>query len=574
MIRQRHFTFHFLQSNSVLLTLCIVLCLSACAVVKPPSGGPEDKTAPTLDSSSSAIARTNFKDESIILRFSEYVERSKVVESILLSPEKALAFSWSGKECEISFPEGLDSNTTYALTLGTDYTDLHGNKPSQAYTTIFSTSSHVDSSGIEGDIIDPNPAGTFVYLYLLPQEGSDTLDPRHTKARYRTQVGSNGHFSFRALPKGSYRVIALRSSARDGLYHPESDAFGTTTAALTLGSSETKKIRMRLSPAPDLVAPQLIEARARNGQRVELLFSEVMDTNSIQARAFLLQDSTKQISVPALAAFVSNASPNNAVVLFPQTTREEGWTLRVQSDSGGPCDLAHNLLVDSLASTSLSLSSARDSLAPTLLPSVLRDSSIGISLLPSYDFIWNTAMQRSALESHIGIFRNNQRVSTNVSWYSDNAMRIKTLDSLQTDTWYELRFRVSGLRSFDSLPAPDTTLHLHFRTLDTRQFGSIVGMVIDSVQPSAPHMLRLSSKNGQIRQLRLEKATSFRFDNLPEGEYSLDAYCDQNNDGRYTSGSVWPFAFAERFCETRSAISVKSRWVVEGLNLLFPAPQP
>ncbi len=559
----------FVRAAVSVLIVVLYSLLSSCAVIKAPDGGPEDKTAPAVDSSAYAIPSINFRERHITLRFSEYVDRSKVIENLSLSPEKRLDFQWSGKECEISFPEGLDSNTTYALTLGTDYTDLHGNKPSQAYTAVFSTSSHLDSGIVLGEIVDANPSGVQVYLYALNDRSGDTLNVRNTTARYRTQVGTNGTFRFRALADGLYRVLAVRSQMKDGLVHDEADPFGTTADTVRILNTRSAALRIRLAPAPDRTRPQLVDARPRNAQKIELQFSESLDSASLHAPAFRLRDSsgTEQ---RALAVFRNPSSAKSIFAVFPTVTSPGPFRIHVSSDSLGPRDLGGLHVNDSLADVAVSLGVGRDSVAPALLSSPFRDSTLNISLLPYFEFSWNTAMQNQVLDASLGVIRNNQRIRTISQWLNGTQLRASTLDSLESDTWYELRFRLNSLASFDGLSAPDSTVRLHFKTIDTRSRGSLEGILVDSVEPNSPHLIRLRTKAGAEIEQKLSKAGTFRFDNLPEGEYFVDAYCDSNSDGRYTSGSAFPYRFAERISLERPSVIVKARWQIQDIRVVLP----
>ena len=109
----------------------------SCANVQPPGGGPADKDGPFVDTASIQSGITNFTGNSIEIHFNEYVDKSKVLQNIIISPEVKLELDLSWKTLTIKFAEPLDNNSTYALTLGTDYTDVHGNKPQQAHTLIF-----------------------------------------------------------------------------------------------------------------------------------------------------------------------------------------------------------------------------------------------------------------------------------------------------------------------------------------------------------------------------------------------------------------------------------------------------
>ncbi len=183
--------------SAALLAAGLVLAQS-CAVIRAPEGGPADTTRPTVAAFSPAQGTVNFAGNSVTITFSEYVNKSNVAQNLFISPPLDVELDWSGREVEIIFTEPLAPNTSYAVTLGTEFTDLHNNKPAQSFTLVFSTGAIIDSGVVRGEVLSPQPEGVFLFLYPLADINPDTLNPSHTKPKYRTQVGANGRFEFAA----------------------------------------------------------------------------------------------------------------------------------------------------------------------------------------------------------------------------------------------------------------------------------------------------------------------------------------------------------------------------------------
>lgn len=558
--------------RTVALALLTLLALS-CANVVPPSGGPEDKEAPYIDTAAIASGSTNFRGSSVWLEFNEYVDKNRVLENILISPEKRLEYSWSGKELEIRFAEPLDTNTTYALSLGTEYQDLHGNKPKEAYTIVFSTGTMLDSGSIAGNLVDPNPSGVYVLLYPLNGINPDTLDFSHTKARYRTQVGTSGAFSFRALPAGSYRLIALRDEFKNALYD-EMDAFGTTVSDVQAVFGTSTVQSLRINPLPDIQPPQLTEVRPKTRSRIEALFSENVDTASILPTSWRLTDSAATKTIEVRAAYITPGNPKSVTLITaPMDSAVFAARLVARNGDMGVRDTAKNISIDSIATQIFSSSAESDTLTPTLLPMSMRDSSRSVALKPVFSLVFNTAVQRSEVEARAGIFKQNSRVETGIEWRGDNEMRLFPKDSLAPDSWYELRIRTNGIHALNGMSVADSIIRLRFASIDTRNFGAMKGVLVDSAQGAtntkAAYILILSDKNKQRRTLRLASPGAFSFNNLPEGEYTLEAFCDENGDGMYTAGRAKPYTHAERFLTRQAPITIKARWTVEDIKIQF-----
>ena len=192
----------------------IFALVSSCAVIVEPSGGPEDKTSPKINYFEPSPGTLNFQDNSIIIEFDKYMDKNTVNNSVFLSPSKKFELDWTRKKLEIEFEEPLDSNTTYSFSLGTDFTDIYGNKPDESFFLVFSTGNFIDSGYIKGKLIGENTSGINIFAYSLNEVLKDTLNITQCKPNYRTQVGTNGNFLIPAMKDGLYREIG-RASCRE-----------------------------------------------------------------------------------------------------------------------------------------------------------------------------------------------------------------------------------------------------------------------------------------------------------------------------------------------------------------------
>lgn len=560
--------YNYTQRNQLLIpcfALCLVL-LHSCANVQPPSGGPADKEGPFVDTSTIQSGITNFKQKSIDLHFSEYVDKSKVLESIIISPEAKLEFDFSWKTLTITFAEPLDSNATYALTLGTEYTDVHGNKPQQAHTLIFSTGTMLDSGVIRGKLYDNNPAGTYIFLYPLKNMNPDTLNYSTTKPKYRTQVGTNGMFEFRALSEGIFRIVAVRDEDKNGVYNETTDAFGTTNFDVASSKGAIQEIPLRINPLKDKIAPFMTEVRSKSNTKTEVLFNEPIDTTSITTASWLFTDSAGVMNATILATYVAPGNAKNVLLItspFDSTVRT--WKITCKNNGQSVKDTSGNAVPDSVNSMLFSASQERDTTTVILQTISLRDSTRNVSLKPTSQIIFNGAIKHDGIEQRLGLFKGNTRIESNITWHGDNIVSITPKDSLTGDTWYELRFRTSGITSVLGKPVNDTLYRNAFKTLDTRTFGIVKGIIKDSLATSKSYVIELKGKTTLIRTI--SKAGSFVFNDVPEGDYTVTIFGDDNGDGKYTAGNAKPYQHAERFVSLEKPITVKARWTIDDIKL-------
>ncbi|MBL7998871.1 MAG: Ig-like domain-containing protein [Candidatus Kapabacteria bacterium] len=561
----------YYKSTAVVVVLGLCFFLSSCANVQAPPGGPEDKTAPFVDTSGLASGTVNFAAKELWVQFSEYVDKGKVIENIFLSPEKRLEYSWSGKELTIRFAEPLDSNTTYSLTLGTDYTDLRGNKPASAHTIVFSTGSRLDSCTIQGTLDDANPAGVYAFLYPLSGINPDTLDYTKTKPRYRTQVGTDKSFIFKALTPGLYRVVAVRDQLKNGLYD-QGDGYGTMTHDITLQQGEPTVVKLRVGNTLQIQAPELIEVRSSSSRTLEAFFSTPIDTLSVDAKHWIVSDTLDVNPMKVLAAHISTRSPKNVTVYTERMDSIKYRRVRVQGDTDrGLRDSVGNRLPDSLATQIFSTSTEVDSTPPTLLRTSIRDSVLNISRLPEIRFVFSSALQRTSVEKSIVLYQGTVTVPTRVLWRGDNEFAILPADSLRSDTWYELRCKSGTMKGVFGANAKDSTIRLRFKTLDVRNLSTIKAVLLDSTQSSCKNYVvtLTNTKTNLQRTVKLNKAGIFIIYGCEEGDYTMQVFCDEDGNGVYSSGSLSPFRFAEVYTIRPETIPLKARWTIEDLVIVL-----
>jgi uncharacterized protein (DUF2141 family) len=550
----------------------ICCLLGSCASSQPPSGGPPDKEPPEIIDYSPQNGTKNFRDETVTLHFSEYVNKSKVAENIFISPNKRLEYSWSGRELEVTIAEPLDSNTTYSFTLGTEYTDLAQNKPTQAFTLVFSTGLHLDSGIIRGKLTADSPSGVFIFLYPISGILADTLNPSHTKPKYRTQVGTSGTFEFRALPAGRYRLFAIKDEYKNELYDATIDAYGAPQSDITLRQDSIPLINIRLGSVADVIAPQLFDVRASRFV-IEAQFSKDIDTNSLLHQNFIVRDSSGRTTIPLKSVWMH---PTNGKSVFLLTSVPLDtfavWRLSVRLGDSTVRDVAGNTIADTASSKIFTAMSDRsDTAAPMITRLPFADSTKGVLLSSAFDVVFDRGVVQDDVERHI-VFTNltlNKTVVADYQWFGDNTVRIRPQKNLESDSWYELQVNIGAIRAISGgKSSKDSIRLLHFKSFDSRTFGGVKGILTDSSSTGKErYAVALVSKDKKTRLSQvISKTGSFEFAEVVPGIYTLEAFID-NGTGKYDVGALYPFRYAARFGVSSTEITVRSRWTVEGARI-------
>jgi hypothetical protein len=536
------------------ILLATAYFLTGCANVVAPTGGEVDKTPPEILASEPIQRAINVHPTSISLTFNTFIAaRDRVQQSLTLTPPLKTEYVWFGKTLIVNFKEPLDSNTTVSLTLGTDYANWDGNKPEAAYTLIFATGGKLDSGTIRGTLeqFAPQAAqsrndGVMAFLYPLSGIKPDTLNPTHTKPKYKLPLGSKGTFEFSALAEGAYRLFAVRDEFRNELIDVGTDAVGTTTRDISLPEGGTVDVRLQLAPKADLAPPAIYEVRHVSPKRVLVRWNKKIEGNSLSngtGIAWMIEDSAgvlPRTALPHVTGFHMEATNPAVTMLYldaPLEVSVRRWRLHTAS---AVRDSAGNVLPDT-ARTAYFSSNPNPSQADTLPPNLLRtvlwnaprakrfsanapnlpDSARGLLLQPQIAFLFSSALAHTLsntvsntsndevlrqealqeVERNI-VLENAQQQAIPVRVIAEtqaNMLLVEPRTPLAPNAWYSLGFQASSLKAWNGEPVKDSVVIVRFQTADPRDFGAVSGTLTDSLfMPPTTATLRLNASNDSI----------------------------------------------------------------------------
>ncbi len=548
----------------------------SCAVQQGPQGGPIDTEPPSIIFTAPAEYSTNVRDKRILLEFSKYVDQRTVEESIFVSPYVGeLEFDWSGKEVEITFTDPLRNNTTYVITAGTDIRDLHNsNRMAQAFTLAFSSGATIDRGAIEGRVYtmkpEDKPEGVMIFAYAIDGINADTLNPGTIKPDYITQTGTNGTFSLRHLSFGSYRIVAVRDEYRNLLYDREVDEFAVPSIALKLTASDTltRGVYMKLSKE-DTTAPRLIKLEAKNANHLFAEFSEPLDTSSVVSSHWSIADTLTRNSLPILSLYPNLPNLTSFTVVTARQDSQHSYRLTVE----GVADLAGNRINKTANTLNVAGSGAKDTVGLKIGSISVNDSTRGVELLPSIRIIFSDAVNRTKTNEAIRFEESmGKRIESTQRWLSDEALVVTPQKRLQSKTWYRLTLAMRQVEDLSSIPSRDSTKTFRLETLDEETLSSIEGTVEDPRSADAGGRIVVTASNVADRNSRpyiaiASTTGTFIFPEILEGRYVLQAYRDQNMNGRFDFGLPFPFAPAERLSALTDTLKVRARWPLEGVRI-------
>ena len=208
---------------SVLIVFAIMLLVHACANrAQGPTGGPKDKTPPSVLRSMPGNGALNYKKKSIEIDFDKIVTVEKPNENVIISPpqQKQPDVKSLGRKVVVNFNEPLKDSTTYSINFGNAITDVNEKNVIKNYLFSFSTGNTIDTLKVSGTVInaeDLNPMqGIIVGIYRETADSVFSLLPFMRIGR----TDENGRFTIDNIKKGKYKVYALGDTNQDYMFQP------------------------------------------------------------------------------------------------------------------------------------------------------------------------------------------------------------------------------------------------------------------------------------------------------------------------------------------------------------------
>ncbi len=198
------------------------LLLGSCAKMGQPDGGWYDETPPRIVGTTPQDKAVGVKSKKITIYFDEFIQIDNPTEKVVVSPPQMEApeIKGAGKKIVVELKDTLKENTTYTVDFSDAISDNNEGNPLGNYTYSFSTSDHIDTLEVSGNVVnaeDLEPVkGILVGLYALA-DSMQTEDPFLSKPMLRvSRTDSRGRFVVRGIAPGRYRVVALQDA--DGNY--------------------------------------------------------------------------------------------------------------------------------------------------------------------------------------------------------------------------------------------------------------------------------------------------------------------------------------------------------------------
>jgi hypothetical protein len=520
---------HFRGLSAVLLVL--VFLAGSCATPSSPTGGPPDKTGPTIIRTEPETGTTNFTGRSMILHFSEFVERSSLRESIVVEPDIGIEYDldWGRKSVEIVFSRDIPDLTTLIVTVGTDFQDRNGNAMSKPKKIAVSTGPEIDKGKLFGRVIDAasgqSSSGERILLYREPYDLSQT-------ASYIASTDTAGVFEFSYLREGRYKAFWVNDRNRNKIWDPEQERaqpFGQEF--YTLAEASTDTIGVVYTTSVDTTNPSLQGIGLFSSRRMRMRFSEnVQLTDSVSITV------TDSASNDQWAADPLYLQPNDPYILFGYSRQELLPSNTYKLALEGMTDNANNL-VDAVTQT-FTGSAQEDTTQQRIIK---RNNLSGYYPTDPVKVTYAKPIDEPAIRDSLKVVAGDTLIDAwpNVT-IEQNVLTVAPQEQWQDGREYEIRLWdpiIEDYRQFQP------------QIWHQSQMGELNIMTEDSTAQNI--RLRVINEESGIN-----RDTTFtgqvEIDQLPPLEYKVIAYKDENENEIWDFGQVSPYSKPEPYFIQRS----------------------
>ncbi|PID69832.1 MAG: hypothetical protein CR985_03695 [Flavobacteriales bacterium] len=244
---------YFIEQKKVIFsTLFLSILLITCAKRSQPTGGEKDEQPPVLLKAIPAEETTNFKADEITLTFDEFIKLKDLNKQLIISPplkNKPLItpVGTASKKLQISILDTLKENTTYVFNFGQSVMDNNEENIYPNFKYVFSTGDIIDSLKINGKVKDafkkePEEYIT-VMLYPYDEQFTDSTIYKQQPTYVANTLDSIA-WEITNIKAGKYKLIAIKDKANNFIFKPLSDQIGFIKEPVELPASQSFTLNM------------------------------------------------------------------------------------------------------------------------------------------------------------------------------------------------------------------------------------------------------------------------------------------------------------------------------------------
>ena len=545
--------------NCVVAVACIAM---ACAHEVPPTGGPDDKTPPSVLWTWPLGGSTKVPVKSAItFNFSKWINPLNVDKCLAVFPTVVggIKVTVSGRKVMVKAKRAFADSVTYHIVFNTSLSDFHGNSVGTPYQYHFSTGPTIDSGHIFGCVVTGEGKALQPRVALFARTPADSGDSiLFELPSYLTQTDSAGTFSFDNIHRGNYELLAFLDDNGNNKIDP---------------GRETVYAPFRNRFALDKTVGPLV------------LFGVVCDTTTRHIAAI------RPLSATCIAGEWTGGTG------MPDSAYANDWSIEAKDtkrrvEIKGYIPVCHSQRFVIMLSDTLGLAPFRlvyRKQSPLLMGKgiVQRDTILfnGVTAADTVVPVVKGADPQSAtdLKPVVRIFWSRPVTCRTAQWFCQDSLGVKTELTIATQlcdtTIMTVKRSLSPGVAYaiilpDSLfkdvsgnsPKDSMGIVLKFKTLTDQDFCFSISGGASCLKGDTLRTWEYVPF-GKKPYLAKDRGGNFRFDTIPSSKGKLSYFIDANHDGMPSPGSLVPWVAPEEFRAFPDTVEARARWDVEGITV-------
>ena len=540
-----------------LAVFCIFYNIYSCAAIQAPSGGLKDITPPYLLYSIPESGSANFKSDRIELFFSEYLLEKSIDNSITILPNvnESYKIKYKGDRIIIEFLDNLENNQTYILSISRDLKDEHNVPIDEGMQLAFSTGDKIDDGIVSGRIYHSSLAS--VHLWSI----GDSLDQIYFWQRppdYKVDASDNGDYKFNYLSPGNYKVIGFDKKNSTNLIDPDNTVYGIPF----LEKITIDTIRKVFDQINIILPNNPRMTRLIKGEWVSNRWGKLTFNNPINNYVDNILVGIKADSILFTGETFIDNNEKNTLHFFISDTIPKGEKTAITIK---PVIINTYTVIDS-ASINARIPFEQDTtflkIEAQLQKNILQ---IEENKIVPLSLSFSRLMDKDVFDSAISLFKDSIKIDIENNWISPKYFQIIPKNNWSPNSVYSLMFLREKISLFnnDKKNIKDSLLVIKFSTSEFKKFGNIEGKINKSKINNVIVRL-ISFENKELfYDANVSSNSLFKIIQVPEGQYYLMVFYDDDKNKNFSTGSLMPYLSSERFMFLADTLTIRSNWDME-----------
>ncbi len=519
--------------------LSLAVLLGACAVIKPPEGGPKDETPPVVKKTIPKNTSTNFSGKEIEITFDEYITLNDIENQLIISPplDKKPEFKQKGHSIVAKLESPLRENTTYKFYFGDAIADLNEKNILKNYSLTFSTGNYIDSLGFSGKVLmasDLTPAKNALVSLYPEIERNDSL-PVLQKPLYVTRTNESGEYTLSNLAAGSYRLYALIDKNSDYLYTAGgAEQIAFQNPSLKIDSTTKTADTLYLFPEPDSTQ-HISKKEMISLHKLMLIFKYPLKNQDFKLLDSRMDWCFSEISAKKDTAWfwIKKPIPDTLNILFSENQK----------------------IIDTVSiSTKLNAQRANQTVNKKLIYNHLLKSSDKLLKL-----IFTNPIDSFALPK-IRVFneKDSTEIITEVSIDKEKPYVLNLYYPWQEDKSYKISMEQAAVTDIYGLQTDSSQFTI--KPVLDHKLGSI-RISLNRINYKGQAIVQLLNPKNDVLAERISAETnSVIFENLASGKYSIRVIKDENSNGKWDTGILLQRIQPEKITLLSKVLDLISGW--------------